>query len=127
MHSHPVSRSTATRTLVCVLALSLWVAATLGLVHSTLHVHATGDLPALAGKASPASPSSSHGLFALFGDHTDAECRLYDQLSHGPAAIGVPLVVLPVTLPAATFAWLEGEVLARWAALFDARGPPSSR
>ncbi len=127
---HSASRSTATRTLVCVLAFALWVAATLGLVHRTLHVHAAGDHPALAGKASsssPSAPSSSQGLFALFGDHTDAECRLYDQLSHGPAAIGVPLVVLPVTLPAATFAWLEGEVLARWAALFDARGPPSTR
>jgi len=126
---HSVSRSAATRTLVCMLAFALWVAATLGLVHRTLHEHATGELPALAEKAnsSPTSPSSSHGLFALFGDHTDAECRLYDQLSHGPAALGVPLVILPVMLPTATFAWLEGEVLARWAALFDARGPPSTR
>ena len=124
---HSVSRSTATRTLVCVLAFALWVAATLGLVHRTLHAHATGEHPAQAVRASSSSPSSSHGLFALFGDHTDAECRLYDQLSHGPAALGVPLVVLPVMLPTATFAWLEGEALARWAAVFDARGPPSTR
>ncbi|MBB3179027.1 hypothetical protein [Variovorax sp. Sphag1AA] len=127
---HSTSRSTATRTLVCVLALALWIAATLGLVHRTLHAHATG-LPELAEKVDASAPSSSHssphGLFALFGDHTDAECRLYDQLSHGSAALSVPLVILPVTLPAATFAWLEGEALARWATLFDARGPPSTR
>ena len=124
---HSFSRSTATRALVCVLAFALWVAATLGLVHRTLHVHATGEFPAQTEKVSPASPSSAHGLFALFGDHTDAECRLYDQLSHGPAALGVPLVILPLLLPATTFAWLEGEALARWVALFDARGPPSAR
>jgi len=125
---HSTSRSAATRTLVCVLAFALWIAATLGIVHRTLHAHATG-LPELAEKVVGASSSHSspHGLFALFGDHTDAECRLYDQLSHGPAALGVPLVILPVTLPAATFAWLEGEALARWATLFDARGPPSTR
>lgn len=118
---HSTSRSTATRTLVCVLAFALWIAATLGLVHRTLHAHATG-LPELAEKV-----EAPRGLFALFGDHTDAECRLYDQLSHGSAALSVPLVILPVTLPAATFVWLEGEALARWATLFDARGPPSTR
>jgi hypothetical protein len=36
-------------------------------------------------------------------------------------------VVLPALLPAAVFLYLEGEVLARWVALFDARGPPSAR
>jgi hypothetical protein len=39
----------------------------------------------------------------------------------------VPPVFLPVLLPAASFVWLEGEVFARWIALFDARGPPSTR
>ncbi|MFS2056164.1 hypothetical protein ACEN8K_46150, partial [Variovorax sp. CT11-76] len=53
-----------------------------------------------------------HGIASLFGLHTDAECRLYDQLAHGASAPGVPLVVLPVLLPAATFAWLQGEALA---------------
>jgi len=116
---HSASRSTTIRTLLCVLVFALWVAATLGIVHRTLHVPGSGH-PSMVEKA-------GHGLPALFGDHTDAECRLYDQLSNGPAALGVPLVVMPVVLPAATFAWLEGEALARWAALFDARGPPSTR
>ncbi|RYZ06719.1 MAG: hypothetical protein EOO24_11490, partial [Comamonadaceae bacterium] len=66
-------------------------------------------------------------LAKLFGFHGDAECRLYDQLSGAAAVLGVPLVVLPVVLPTARFAFFEGEYLARWVALFDARGPPPTR
>lgn len=116
-------RSLRSRTLLCVLAFALWAATTLGLMHGTLH-----GAPAAAGftghVAKEAAPS---GLAALFGVHSEAECRLYDQLSHGSAAPCVPPVFLPVLLPAASFVWLEGEVFARWIALFDARGPPSTR
>jgi hypothetical protein len=48
-------------------------------------------------------------------------------LSHGSGALGVPTLALPVLLPSATFAYLQGEAIARWVALFDARGPPSTR
>ena len=120
-------RSLRTRTLLCVLAFALWAATTLGLLHGTLHgaaasAHADAATGAVAGKA-----AASRGLSALFGVHSEAECRLYDQLSHGAAAPCVPPVLLPVLLPAASFVWLEGEVFARWIALFDARGPPSTR
>ena len=120
-------RTLRTRTLLCVLAFALWAATTLGLLHGTLHgaaasAHADAAPGAQAGKA-----AASRGLSALFGVHTEAECRLYDQLSHGAAAPCVPPVFLPVLLPAASFVWLEGEVFARWIALFDARGPPSTR
>ena len=119
----------AARAMLGVLVLALWLATTLGLVHRTIHTplashsHAHAAVSPHAGEADHAS----HGLVALFGEHSDAECRLYDQLSHGPAALCVPALLLPVMLPAATFAYLEGEVLARWVALFDARGPPSAR
>ncbi|MDM0068294.1 hypothetical protein [Variovorax sp. J31P207] len=122
-------RPLRTRTLLCVLAFALWAATTLGLLHGTLHgaaahahPHADAATAAVASKA-----AASRGLSALFGVHTEAECRLYDQLSHGAAAPCVPPVLLPVLLPAASFVWLEGEVFARWIALFDARGPPSTR
>ena len=120
-------RTFRTRTLLCVLAFALWAATTLGLLHGTLHgaavsAHADAATGAVAGKA-----AASRGLSALFGVHSEAECRLYDQLSHGAAAPCVPPVLLPVLLPAASFVWLEGEVFARWIALFDARGPPSTR
>ena len=121
--------STRARALLCVLALALWLATTLGLVHRTMHNPLTAHAPhrCPCSRCSGAQGQARHGLVALFGDHTDADCRLYDQLSHGPAALCVPPLVLPVVLPAATFAYLEGEALARWVALFDARGPPSAR
>ncbi|MGJ7564499.1 hypothetical protein ACSFBM_11630 [Variovorax sp. GB1R11] len=118
------------------LLLAVWVTSTLGLVHATLHV--PGDrawaVAADAGTTSAAAPSTKRGaaqrhgwLHALFGDKTDAECRLYDRLSHGFSMPGVPLVVLPMVLPSATFAYLQGEAVARWIVLFDARGPPPAR
>ena len=108
-----------------VLAVALWLAGTLGLMHRSLHVP---GLPAAAQQAAQAvHKHAGHQLASLFGDHNEAECRLYDQLSHGASAPGVPLVVLPMLLPAATFAYLKGEAIARWVALFDARGPPSTR
>ena len=115
------------RALLCMLVLALCFATTLGLVHRTVHGQAGSQAPTAAVVGQAEADHGAHGLSALFGTHTDAECRLYDQLSHGPAALGVPAVVLPAMLPAAVFLYLEGEVLARWVALFDARGPPSAR
>jgi len=128
----------STRVIAIALVVALWVAGTLGLIHRSLHVPGLGQ-PAAAAQASHGEearvqaahvshvPHVPHGIASLFGDHTDAECRLYDQLSHGSGALGVPTLVLPVLLPSATFAYLQGEAIARWVALFDARGPPSTR
>ena len=119
----------STRAIAIALVLALWFAGTLGLMHRTLHVPglAQADAAALAAHPEGAHAHAAHGIGGLFGDHSDAECRLYDQLSHGSGAPGVPMVVLPVLLPSATFAYLQGEAVARWVALFDARGPPSTR
>lgn len=118
----------ATRALVVALAFALWFAGTMGLLHRSLHVP---GLPAASAAAATAHAGhrhdTGHTLASLFGVHNDADCRLYDQLAHGAGAPGVPLVVLPMLLPAATFAYLQGEAIARWVALFDARGPPSTR
>jgi len=124
------------RTVALMLLLAVWAASTLGLVHATLHV--PGDrawaVAADAGAASAIAPSAKRGpaqrhgwIHALFGDKTDAECRLYDRLSHGFSMPGVPLMVLPMVLPSATFAYLQGEAIARWIELFDAPGPPLAR
>ena len=134
---HLPTRSNRTRALLCALAFAVWLATTLGLVHGTIHnalterAHTTSPATDEVGipNADPAEqlPARHHWLAALFDHHSGADCRLYDQLSHGSAALCVPLVMLPVVLPAATFSYLEGEALARWVALFDARGPPSTR
>ena len=124
------SSSRSTRAIIVALAFALWIAGTLGVMHRSLHVPGLTEAAAATGGTAQAQGDvhkHSHGLGSLFGEHTDAECRLYDQLGDGSATPSVPLVVLPVLLPSATFAWLQGEALARWVALFDARGPPSSR
>ena len=55
------------------------------------------------------------------------DCRLFDQLCHGPAAPITVVHMLSFALPiAAVLMTLEGEYIARWSALFDARGPPRS-
>lgn len=121
--------------LLIALAVALWLASTLGLMHRVVHLP---TVPAMVHQhiAPAVSVASSHGhdhghghggLLALFGVHADADCRLYDQLAGGAAALSVPLVVLPIALPMARFHYFLGEALARWVTLFDARGPPLTR
>jgi hypothetical protein len=122
------SRSRSSRALVVALAFALWIAGTLGVMHRALHAHGLPKaVAAVQASQGEVHKHAAHGLGSLFGEHTDAECRLYDQLEHGSTAPSVPLVVLPMLLPSATFAYLQGEAIARWIALFDARGPPSTR
>ncbi|MGJ7530522.1 hypothetical protein [Variovorax sp. GB1P17] len=120
------------RTVAFALLVAVWMASTLGLVHATLHMPGDRGWAVAAGRTAVAAKATASlqrhdGLYALFGDKTDAECRLYDQLAHGFSAPGVPLVVLPMLLPSATFAYLQGEAVSRWIVLFDARGPPAAR
>lgn len=117
--------SRSARAILVALAFALWIAGTLGVMHRSLHV--PGLEQAQAHAQGVVHKHAAHGLESLFGEHTDAECRLYDQLGDGSATPSVPLLVLPMLLPAATFAFLQGEAIARWVALFDARGPPSAR
>jgi hypothetical protein len=131
LHALPLRmarRPARARALLCVVAFAIFLATTLGLVHRTMHnpdaAEARGAHAVAVHSHSDHAPRS---LVSLFGYHTDADCRLYDQLAHGPAALCVPPLFLPVSLPAATFAFLEGEAIARWVVLFDARGPPSTR
>ena len=121
------SPSRSSRALVVALAFALWIAGTLGVMHRSLHVPGLAAAAVQQASQSGVHKHAAHGLGSLFGEHTDAECRLYDQLEHGSTAPSVPLVVLPILLPSATFAYLQGEAIARWIALFDARGPPSTR
>ncbi|HEX7863983.1 MAG TPA: hypothetical protein VF555_03495 [Variovorax sp.] len=123
------SPSRSSRTFIVALAFALWIAGTLGVMHRSLHVPGLSQAEAAVPQVSQSGvhKHAAHGLGGLFGEHTDAECRLYDQLEHGSTAPSVPLVVLPMLLPSATFAYLQGEAIARWIALFDARGPPSTR
>ncbi len=129
----------STRTIVLLLTLALLLAQMLGLMHGTLHgpgvgagVRAVshtalqGSAPYSAADVQIVPQTAGKGLLSsLFSSHnSSADCRLFDQASHGSAALQVVSLPLPVVLPPFAVAIFQGEALARWAALFDARGPP---
>ena len=113
------------RVLLWPLVLALLVVQTLGLVHGVAH----SPVQHVAHVASAQHDDHAHSLIdILFAGHgTDADSRLSDQLSHGDTAACVPAISLPVLLPATLFAYFQGEAVARHAALFEARAPPSIR
>jgi len=109
-------------TCMLMLAIVLIAAQALGLVHRTLHGPLAGSgVPAQAlVQKSPGAES------VAFSDHQagDIQCRLLDSLGHaGPPT--VPVVLLPLAMGSFELAHCHGESLARWVALFDARGPPA--
>ena len=84
-------------------------------VHNHGHNHSHGDQGAHSGG----------WLASLFSSHDGgADCRLFDQASHGSAAPASALSSLPALPPSVAVAIFQGDALARWVALFDARGPP---
>ncbi len=125
---------------VWLLAAALLLAQLLGLMHGVVH----GPQAHLHDKAAAthlaqvdhdhdhsAISQDEHGdswLASLFSSHdNDSDCRLFDQASQGHAAPVLPMLSLPLVLCTVAFDLSRGEALARWAALFDARGPPLTR
>ena len=138
--------------LVLLLSAALVMAQMLGAVHSTAHgpaaslIHSSGQAAdddhehghghghghepndahkqhKLQNKAT--ASSSSQFVISLFSSHqTASDCSLYDLASPGGALLAVAHIALPAVLPPMAVAIFAGEALARWAALFDARGPP---
>lgn len=125
--------------LVWLLAGALLLAQLLGLMHGVVH----GPQAHLHSHHESAFAHTSHDhdhadtaqdehegnwLASLFSSHGgDSDCRLFDQASQGHAAPVLPMLSLPLVLCTVAFDISRGEALARWAALFDARGPPSTR
>ena len=114
--------------LALLLAAVLVMTQTLGVVHAIKHgssgpslysqndAHEHGEAEA---------PSANHLLVSIFSLHQDvSDCRLFDQASHGGGLAMAIQSALPGVTPPLTVAIFQGEALARWAALFDARGPP---
>jgi hypothetical protein len=121
---------------------ALLLAQLLGLMHGVVHgpqahLHDKAAVAQLAqlhqdhdhDHGHSASAHAEHGgwLASLFSSHGgDSDCRLFDQASQGHAAPVLPMLSLPLVLCTLAFDISRGEALARWAALFDARGPPLS-
>jgi len=119
--------STRRRVLFWLLALALLLAQGLGQVHRSLHGPVLLARAAQALAATDAPPVAVARDADAFGHLSDTDCRLYDQLLHADLLPGVPLVPPPLVLPVTVLHRLAGEALARWAALYDARGPPPTR
>ena len=130
----PAARFTAWL-LLGYLAGALLLAQTFGLMHGVVHSgeHVAGNEHHV--QLASAEHGHAHGdedihsggwLASLFSSHDDggADCRLFDQASHGSAAPAFVQSSLPTLPPSVAVAIFQGEALARWAALFDARGPP---
>ena len=64
----------------------------------------------------------SADFFPLHQEESD--CRLFDQASHDGVVAKLAAALLPFAPPPFAVALFQGNALARWAALFDARGPP---
>jgi hypothetical protein len=126
------------------LAVVLLLAQLLGLMHGVVHgpqahlhshvhhelasAHASHDHSHDHDYSIAAHDEQDGWLASLFSSHDgDSDCRLFDQASHGHAAPVLPILSLPLVLCTLAFDISRGEALARWAALFDARGPPLTR
>jgi ABC-type nickel/cobalt efflux system permease component RcnA len=132
--------------LAWLLVAALLLAQLLGLMHGVVHgpqarLHSHGHHELASAHASndhdhdhdhdhSATAHDEHGgwLASLFSSHDgDTDCRLFDQASQGHAAPVLPMLSLPLVLCTMAFDISRGEALVRWAALFDARGPPLTR
>ncbi len=116
------------------LACAMLLTQTLGFMHGVVHGPVYGSYTAAGSNVQvtlqsggEACEPSANWVDNLFSSHQgDNDCRLFDQASHG-AALQLAALVLPVVLPPIGVAIFQGEAIARWAALFDARGPPLIR
>ena len=119
----------ARRGLLWLVLFALLAAQTLGLMHRVVHADAR-NLPTLTAHELQEDRGLAAGeswIAGLFSSHDDPGCRLFDQLAQGAMIPELPVMHLPVLAPVSILLWFQGEYLARWAALFDARGPPSVR
>ncbi|MET0311546.1 MAG: hypothetical protein ABW051_05805 [Burkholderiaceae bacterium] len=103
---------------------------TLGFMHRVEHGPAHGLGAAVAAVAHEAAHAHSddhgHAGPGLFSSHDDGSpsCQVYDQLSHADFVAPAGACALPSVPPSFRILFFQGEAVARWATLFDARGPP---
>jgi hypothetical protein len=119
------------------LALALLMVPLMGLMHGIVHGFSHGQSTAQSQvqatvSQTPAGRSLTHAhkgwTDALFSSHGKAaDCLVFDQLCHADALHFLPLQALPTPLPNIVLVTLAGDFIARWAALYQARGPPSAR
>jgi len=123
-----------------VLVLALLWAQALGQWHSIAHAdhgHGIAAAPSAlvladlhrAGSADEHEHAHASGFLerVFFDHHSEFECHIFDQLSHGDLLTATVQVALPCAVPLTHLLRLEGLAVARWAAQFQARAPPPVR
>lgn len=124
----------ALRWLVALLLVQvLWQ--TLGHMHGIVHFQGVHGMAHVQGPhgTSPAdrvqaTPTAAGWVAALLGHPGDESvCQVFDQLGHGDTLASPATAWLPLQPSAALLLVADCEARARWAALFDARGPPAAR
>lgn len=121
--------TSARRIALAALLLVFVLAQTLGWMHRGLHGAASdgqhGSSPAAFAQLEVSGAAAA--MQDLFSSHADtSDCRLFDVLGQ-PGCAPAPLLALPALIPASYLLATHADFVARWAALFDARGPPASR
>ena len=108
---------------------ALLLSQSLGLLHRTVHGAGLRSIGVASLQAVlPGDSGVRASLDALFGGHDGAsDCRLFDQLAQGDVLSCLPVVPMHAAPMALLIVQLQGLAVARWAALFEARGPPSLR
>ncbi|WP_325346000.1 hypothetical protein [Xylophilus sp.] len=100
------------------------LAPTLGFMHRVVHLpRAQGRLPATA-EVHPAHGGSTL-VSALFAEHDDGDCRLYDQHCHGGTPLAVHLADLTAAQGDAPGLAPHAAPPPRAPAHFEARAPPA--
>ena len=110
------------------LAFVLVAAQALGLMHRIVHApHAPDGALHDSAHAHAGHDHGAHAVQGLFSGHEDdSTCRLFDPLNHD-ALPALAVLVLPLVLRSCQLQRAHGDFVARWRALFDARGPPALR
>lgn len=118
---------------VLVLACALLLAQALGLAHRIVHGPQLSSLQAVSQAATAEVPAASAVvadgfLTQLFAGHQgEADCRVFEQLSHADTLPAVPLLALPALVPLPPVALAVAGRFIRLILPFQARGPPLTR
>lgn len=121
MHTGPQRR------FATALALLLVFAQSFGFMHRAAHGSGLIDHERTQ-SASWKAESTGHWVQALFAGHDDgADCPLFDSLMQAAGPSAAVSLSLSLPAPCRPLALARGDYVSRWAALFDARGPPLFR
>lgn len=112
------------------LLVAMVAAQSLGAMHTIVHAtaaHATHQAGPAHSEAQGRAITTGW-VAKLFAAHSDeSDCRLYDQVSHGDCMPAVPLLGFPLQLTPLFLQVFEALPPLIFAALVQARGPPSIR